>query len=167
MQNTVSFDLNLAIHRWRENLAQSPAFSSENLDELESHLRDSVDTLVETGLSKEQAFLFAVQRCGNRKELETQFAKLRPIGRLRKTLAAISALFALIFGAASYPLFYLTDGRYGIGRADGSICFVFTPSRGWLIFLGDMLITLVLIWTAFALLKRSRRHVLQRLANYA
>ena len=48
MENQTAFDLNQAIQRWRENLANSPAFRSENLNELESHLRDSISTL-ETG----------------------------------------------------------------------------------------------------------------------
>jgi hypothetical protein len=45
MQNEISFDLNRAIQNWREQLAQLPAFRSENLDELETHLRDSIAVL--------------------------------------------------------------------------------------------------------------------------
>ena len=51
METTTSFDLNRAIQSWRENLAQSPAFRGENLNELESHLRDSVATWQARGLS--------------------------------------------------------------------------------------------------------------------
>lgn len=73
---TESFDLNLAIQRWRENLAQSPAFHSENLNELESHLRDSVATLRSHGLSDEEAFLIASHRLGNGQQLESEFGKV-------------------------------------------------------------------------------------------
>src|SRR5690349_14090776 len=42
MENPTSFDLNRAVQQWRETLAQSPAFRGENLNELESHLSDSI-----------------------------------------------------------------------------------------------------------------------------
>src|SRR5262245_55051661 len=64
METTTSFNLNHAIQRWRENLCQSPAFCSENLDELEVHLRDSVMCLQSRGLSEDEAFLVAVRRLG-------------------------------------------------------------------------------------------------------
>src|SRR5689334_23260986 len=64
MENQTSFELNNAIQRWRENLGQSPAFRSENLNELESHLRDSIATLQAKGLLEEEAFLIASRRIG-------------------------------------------------------------------------------------------------------
>jgi hypothetical protein len=76
MANEISFDLNLAIQHWRENLAQSPAFRSENLNELESHLRDSVAALQATGLSAEEAFSIANRRIGGDQELGTEFGKV-------------------------------------------------------------------------------------------
>ena len=76
MQNQLPFDLNRAIQRWRENLAQSPAFRSENLNELESHLRDSIATLQTRGLSAEEAFSVAEKRIGKVKGLEKEFSKV-------------------------------------------------------------------------------------------
>ena len=76
MENPTSFDLNLAIQQWRETLAQSPAFRSENLDELESHLRDSTAVLQTRGLSAEEAFMVATKRMGKRGSLETEFGKV-------------------------------------------------------------------------------------------
>jgi len=75
MEPTTSFDLNQAIQKWRENLGQSPAFRSENLFELESHLRDSVATLQRQGLSDEEALLIATKRLGSATSLESEFAK--------------------------------------------------------------------------------------------
>lgn len=75
MEATTPFDLNQAIQRWRENLGQSPAFRSENLFELESHLRDSVARLQRQELSDEEAFLVATKRLGPPATLETEFAK--------------------------------------------------------------------------------------------
>lgn len=76
METTTPFDLNLTIQRWRENLAQSPAFQSENLNELESHLRDSVATLQTRGLSAEEAFMVATRRVGHNHALEAEFGKV-------------------------------------------------------------------------------------------
>ena len=76
MENPTSFDLNRAIQQWRENLGQSPAFRSENLNELESHLRDSVATFETRGLSAEEAFLVAARRIGASSALEPEFGKV-------------------------------------------------------------------------------------------
>jgi len=76
MENQTAFDLNLAIRTWRENLAQSAAFRAENLNELESHLRDSVARLEIANLSAEEAFLIASRRIGAGQGLEAEFGKL-------------------------------------------------------------------------------------------
>jgi len=76
MENPTSFDLNRAIQQWRENLGQSPAFRSENLNELESHLRDSVATFETRWLSSEEAFLVAARRIGASSALEPEFGKV-------------------------------------------------------------------------------------------
>ena len=76
MQTAALFDLNQAIQRWRQNLGQSPALQSENLDELESHLRDAVATLQTSGLSAEEALLIGVKRIGRNASLETEFGKV-------------------------------------------------------------------------------------------
>jgi hypothetical protein len=76
METTTSFDLNRALQQWRENLAQSPALRSENLRELEAHLRDSTTTLQTRGLSAEEAFFIATRRIGKGGALEMEFAKV-------------------------------------------------------------------------------------------
>jgi hypothetical protein len=76
MQNENTFDLNRAIQRWREHLAQSPALQRENLDELESHLRDSLAALQANRLSDEEAFMVAVKRIGCGDSLKAEFGKI-------------------------------------------------------------------------------------------
>ena len=78
MENRSSFDLNLAIQRWRENLAQAPTIRQESLDELESHLRESLMALQRSGLSPEEAFIIASRRMGPGVALEEEFVKVRP-----------------------------------------------------------------------------------------
>ena len=76
METTTPFDLNCAIQHWRESLNQSPAFRRENLDELETHLRDSIANLQSRGLSEEEAFLIAIKRAGSGAVLGVEFGKL-------------------------------------------------------------------------------------------
>jgi uncharacterized membrane protein len=78
METSTPFDLNDAIHQWREALSQSPTFQGENLQELESHLRDSISTLQNRGLDTEEAFLIATRRLGKESMLELEFTKINP-----------------------------------------------------------------------------------------
>lgn len=76
MENQTSFDLSSAIQKWRRNLAQSAAFRSADLDELEAHLRDAIPALQAAGLSSEESFLIASRRIGARHTLESEFGKI-------------------------------------------------------------------------------------------
>ena len=78
MENQTSFDLSDAIRKWRGNLAQSAAFRSADLDELEAHLRDAIPAFEAAGLSSEESFLIASRRIGSRHTLESEFAKINP-----------------------------------------------------------------------------------------
>jgi signal peptidase I len=76
MENQTSFDLSGAIQKWRRNLAQSAAFDSSDLDELEAHLRDAIPALQAAGLSAEESFVIASRRIGTRYALESEFGKI-------------------------------------------------------------------------------------------
>ena len=75
METPTPFDLNRAIQHWRDGLAQSPAIRGENLDELETHLRDSVSVLQARDLSAEESFLVATKRVGGGAALGKEFGK--------------------------------------------------------------------------------------------
>ncbi|HXT11196.1 MAG TPA: permease prefix domain 1-containing protein [Candidatus Angelobacter sp.] len=75
MADQTAFDLNRAIQTWRDNLANSPAFRRENLNELESHLRDSIAALQTRGLSAEEGFLIATRRLGQGREIIEKLAR--------------------------------------------------------------------------------------------
>src|SRR4051812_14956366 len=62
MENISEFDLNIALRQWLARFDQSPQVKVENLNELESHLRDSVVQLQCKGLSSEESFLVATHR---------------------------------------------------------------------------------------------------------
>jgi len=81
MKTPTPVDLNEAIRRWQENLGKSPAFKADNLEELASHLRASVQKLKASGLSEEEAFKIAARRIGERGPLEREFAKVNPLAK--------------------------------------------------------------------------------------
>jgi|SoiMethySBSTD1v2_1073268.scaffolds.fasta_scaffold94369_4 hypothetical protein len=76
MENQTSFDLNGAIQRWRRELEKSASFRADDLEELESHLRDSESSLRAQGLTAEEAFLIAVRRTGSGEVLAAEFATI-------------------------------------------------------------------------------------------
>jgi hypothetical protein len=108
--------LNEAIRRWQQNLGASPAFCADNLEELASHLRASVQRLTATGLSEEEAFQIAARRIGERGPLEREFAKVN------STVAWSSAVF----------VFWMVAGMFLLQAADSLVfTIVFLHDRFW------------------------------------
>jgi hypothetical protein len=133
MQEDNSFDLNCAIQLWRENLAQSPAFRSENLYELETHLRDSIALLQRNGLSAEESFLIAAKRIGSNGMLEAEFAKQNArsvwldralwilFGAQLWTLASVLSIQVQTILRSCLPKANEWLAAYGFGRISESI----------------------------------------------
>ncbi len=98
METKAGFDLNQSIHQWRDALAQSAALRTEELDELEHHLRDSVLQLRERQLSEEESFLVAARRLGGNERLAHEFGKVNP-GRVWRSrlIWMLSGVFLLYF----------------------------------------------------------------------
>ncbi|MEU0558219.1 permease prefix domain 1-containing protein [Dactylosporangium sp. NPDC006015] len=67
--------LEAQIAQWREYVERRRELKTADADELEDHLRGSVDELVEAGLSGDEAFLVAVKRMGSLDELSREFAR--------------------------------------------------------------------------------------------
>ncbi|MEU4805444.1 permease prefix domain 1-containing protein [Actinosynnema sp. NPDC023587] len=61
--------------QWRRYVQRRPELRSADADELEDHLRGSVDGLVAAGLHADEAFLVAVKRMGSLDELSREFAR--------------------------------------------------------------------------------------------
>lgn len=78
MENEPRFDLEPALERWRKTLEPSPSLREGDLQELEAHLRDSIQALESKGFGSEEAFLVATRRVGSSRELEREFGKANP-----------------------------------------------------------------------------------------
>jgi len=73
-----NFDLDKAIAAWRRPLENERAFLDEDLEELETHLRDYIDRLIEDeGRPEEDAFKEATASMGHYYELKPEYEKIR------------------------------------------------------------------------------------------
>lgn len=78
------FDLDKAIKDWRKRMGADPSLEPGQIAEVESHLRDKVDDLVERGRTPERAFDEAVRALGGSGLIGSEFFKVytpKPSGR--------------------------------------------------------------------------------------
>lgn len=68
-------DLEGRIAEWRTYFTSRREVGSADVEELESHLRDQVETLRSAGLDDDEAFLVAVKRLGSLDELTREFSR--------------------------------------------------------------------------------------------
>ncbi|MFD6682418.1 permease prefix domain 1-containing protein [Micromonospora parva] len=68
-------ELEAQFAQWRQYVLRRRELQAVDADELEDHLRGSVDELVAAGLSADEAFLVAVKRMGSLDELSREFAR--------------------------------------------------------------------------------------------
>ena len=70
------FDLETAIATWHRFMRSERSITTEDADELESHLRDEIDTLRNDGLGAEAAFRQALHRMGTYTLLERSYRRV-------------------------------------------------------------------------------------------
>src|ERR671921_2550754 len=63
------------IARWRSYLGRRQAIHLVDVAELEDHLREQIEVLVDAGLTADEAFLVAVKRMGKLDALSREFAR--------------------------------------------------------------------------------------------
>ena len=71
------FNLENAIQNWKKSLKQSPAFEEGQIKEMETHLRDEIDDLIEKGVSEEEAFSQVVEKFGPVEKIEDEVYKTK------------------------------------------------------------------------------------------
>lgn len=67
--------LEAQIDQWRSYLGRRRAIHPTDVEELEDHLRGQIATLMEGGLSQDEAFLVAVKRLGAQDVIAAEFAR--------------------------------------------------------------------------------------------
>jgi hypothetical protein len=97
------FNLEQGIADWRRKFKAEGLKISVVLDELESHLRDEVDALLQTGINEQQAFEAAVARIGDVQTLKGEFAREQRL----KTAILVAAMGAYVLVTSVPVLFKL------------------------------------------------------------
>jgi putative ABC transport system permease protein len=69
------FDLEKGIERWRKSLFKSESMEDGYIEELESHLRDEIRLLIESGLSAEEALRRAIGKMGRPDSIGGEYFK--------------------------------------------------------------------------------------------
>lgn len=70
------FDLETSLAAWRHGYQQHHTFSTEDLDELEQHIRDQVDALTASGIAPKEAFAQAMREMGGKAGAATEYNKV-------------------------------------------------------------------------------------------
>lgn len=69
------FNFETAITEWREQMRAAGIKTAVPLEELELHLREDIDRLMQSGLNVEKAFEISVRQLGQPQALKTEFRK--------------------------------------------------------------------------------------------
>ncbi len=143
MEKRTDFDLNERILNWRESLGDRAGINESDIDELESHLRETIDALLKAELSQEEAFLIATRRIGRPWELEDQYAAVNGTAvwrtRLSWMIAGVLGYWALlgVSGTLSKLTFLSTAGQQINGLMIGflgvAIHVALLVTVGWLV----------------------------------
>ena len=83
MTSGPTFDLDKAIASWRRTMTYNRAFTADDLDELEQHVRDQVAALRGQGLAEKEAFRRTMREMGSYNEAEAEYRKVY-WGKLRR-----------------------------------------------------------------------------------
>jgi hypothetical protein len=65
------------VAHWRKQMATTSGFDCETLDELESHVRDTVNQFLRLGADEQEAFQRAVEQLGSFSTISSEFQKLK------------------------------------------------------------------------------------------
>ena len=128
------FDLKKSINDWRLQMLAAGIKDPAPLDELELHLREEIERLVESGLDEPTAFTTAVKNLGPAQSLRDEFKKVKAIPSRRQWLAfeilflAYALLYPLMLGTMA---FLVRDGNFSgmnFGQQMSSLAAGFTFS---------------------------------------
>ena len=115
------FDLNKAIEDWRRQIRAAGVKAPVPLEELESHLREDIETQMQTGCDALQAFRCAASRIGPADALGAEFAKTGAPAECRDRRLRIVCLAgcALVY---TFPLVLCSSRILGqMDAADGCL----------------------------------------------
>jgi hypothetical protein len=153
METENEFNLSNAVALWRQELLTQAEILPEEIRELESHLRSSIDGLKKLDLREDEAFWLAQRRMGTGEKIAIEFAKAKPYrlwqNRLHWLTAGILGAYAWTTGLSLISNWLALHG-FGNGgwwllevvicaiMTGGVLWFAATRKRAWSKRLGDI-----------------------------
>jgi len=71
------FNLENAIQNWKRSLKRNPSFEEGQIKEMETHLRDEIDELIDSGCTEKEAFNRTVEKFGTIEEIGDEVYKTK------------------------------------------------------------------------------------------
>ncbi len=102
MGSRTTFDLDHHLAQWRQHFLADSAFYSDEVEELESHVRDGIDRLMAEGLGEEEAFYEAIDRLGTREHLRLDYKRGRSRWERLFTHARTTTIGLLLLSALGW-----------------------------------------------------------------
>ena len=127
-----------ALERWRAALAARGTLTKDDLDELESHVLDHVDALIEQGVAPAEAYERALAALGDPQAIADEFAKVNPLLAWRSALFWICAGVLTVLGLR--PVQVLASHAVVAGTLGLHLPRAFTTTLVWSVALGSPLV---------------------------
>jgi len=114
MESRTTFDITKTVRDWKFKLSTNSSITSDNINELESHLLDEITELQSIGLNEEEAFMVAQKRIGSLDNIAIEFSKINRIqhfsNRILPYLRGVLAYVAIlgILNCLLYTLMLVT-----------------------------------------------------------
>ncbi|MEM8485336.1 MAG: permease prefix domain 1-containing protein [Bacteroidota bacterium] len=144
------FRLEDEIQRWRKSFQEDIAFTNEDIDELESHLRETFQRNIQEGMNESEAFQVASLALGQSKALRKEYINAKSASWLAfsflRALYLIVGLFAFVIAQVyQFKTGYAPSLLYSTNVFNGLS--VFAIVAWWL--------PVLTIFTAFTFIKNS------------
>lgn len=98
MENRAKFNIKRNIEIWKSELSKKSNMTSDNIEELESHLLDLINGLESKGLNIEESFIIAKKRIGRTDEICAEFDKINNFSFINATIPYLKgALICITF----------------------------------------------------------------------
>jgi hypothetical protein len=127
-------DLESMIAEWRRAMKRGGIRSRDELDELEGHLRDSIDERLRSGVEPDRAFSMAADRMGAPRQLRNEFQKIQlhriMNPKMKSRLTEVLVVIALI--AVQIALLLPIAHKWKAGEAFAA--WDFAVLAGWTLF---------------------------------
>ncbi len=99
-----SYDLELAIEKWKRRLLAAGNLDEGEVEEIEDHLRSRIARKIDEGSSERQAFQFATDKIGEFKAINEEYAQAKFAGNMSLARTLLPDILIHYFKAASRSL---------------------------------------------------------------